>query len=183
MSLCRFSIFNHIFMLLRPNILLCFIFSAKLCLEGEKKVLHWRFCIAVLIQQNFDIKPKDGNLPLTHLVSCSDVLFSSVNVDALSDVWTLLLQSHQHIARLIVKTCGLKLSNSGLIKLKIQVLYSAVFVCHFPYLFQSCHTQCVWWRPSPPSDSPHWPEKWSPRRAAPCRSYTRFLSNTMDTSD
>lgn len=40
---------------------------------------------------------------VSHLVSSADVLLFSVDVDALGNVRTLLLQSHQHVACLIVK--------------------------------------------------------------------------------
>lgn len=40
-----------------------------------------------------------------YLVSGSNVLLLSVNVDPLSNVRALLLQSHQHVTRLVVKTC------------------------------------------------------------------------------
>lgn len=45
----------------------------------------------------------------TDLVSGANVLLFPVNVDALGDVGTLLLQSHQHIASFVVKTCRKKL--------------------------------------------------------------------------
>lgn len=41
--------------------------------------------------------------PHSHLVSSTDVLFVSVQMDALGDVWGLLLQRHEHIAGLEVK--------------------------------------------------------------------------------
>ena len=40
------------------------------------------------------------------LVTSSDVLFFPIQVNALSDVGGLLLQCHQHVAGLKVKTCG-----------------------------------------------------------------------------
>lgn len=42
----------------------------------------------------------------THLVPGANVLLAAVQVDALGDVGRLLLQGHQHIARLVVKTWG-----------------------------------------------------------------------------
>lgn len=48
---------------------------------------------AVLLQQSY-------------LISSSNVLLLSVNMDPLSNVRTLLLQSHQHVTRLVVETCG-----------------------------------------------------------------------------
>lgn len=39
-----------------------------------------------------------------YLVSSSNVFFFPVNMDPLSNVWTLLLQGHQHITCLVVKT-------------------------------------------------------------------------------
>lgn len=39
-----------------------------------------------------------------YLVSSSNVFFSPVNMDPLSNVWTLLLQGHQHITCLVVET-------------------------------------------------------------------------------
>lgn len=47
-------------------------------------------------------------LQQSHLVSRSNVLLLSVNMDPLSNVRTLLLQSHQHVTRLIVETCRRK---------------------------------------------------------------------------
>lgn len=43
-------------------------------------------------------------LAWSYLVSGSNVLLLPVNVDPLSNVWTLLLQSHQNITCLIIET-------------------------------------------------------------------------------
>lgn len=44
-----------------------------------------------------------GGSPEPHLVAGPDVLLAAVQVDALSDVRGLLLQGHQHVARLVVE--------------------------------------------------------------------------------
>lgn len=41
----------------------------------------------------------------TNLIASPDVFFFTVEMNTLSDVWRLLLQSHQHIAGLMIKTC------------------------------------------------------------------------------
>lgn len=42
-------------------------------------------------------------LSLAHLVSSTYVLLAAVQVDALCNVWRLLLKSHKHVASLVVE--------------------------------------------------------------------------------
>lgn len=112
-----------------------------------------------------------------YLVSCSNVLLTSVHVDPLGNVRTLLLQSHQHVTRLIVKTCkggGSERQKDDISNLTKESIVT-VFSILLSHLFQSCRSQCVWWCPSPPSGSRRWRAMWSLHTAAPCQSYIPFL--------
>lgn len=48
--------------------------------------------------------PQQPHGPESHLVTSTNVLLAAVQVHTLGNVWGLLLQGHQHIARLVVKT-------------------------------------------------------------------------------
>lgn len=51
------------------------------------------------------LKPFDSIIALEDLVSRSDVHFLAIDMNSLCDIRGLLLQGHQHITRLIIKTC------------------------------------------------------------------------------
>lgn len=144
-------------------------------------VLHWvkqtgtfDFC-----HYHPDLEPAgaQGHIVLLqqpYLVSRSNVLLLSVNVDSLGDVWTLLLQSHQYVTCLIVKTYRRKKVTERKTEGHREHFLSLSRL--FSHLCRSCRSQCVWWCLWPPSGSPRWPGMWSLHRATPCQSYTPSLS-------
>lgn len=67
----------------------------------------------------------------SYLVSGSNVLFLSVNMDPLSNVRTLLLQSHQHITCLIVETYKRRVNEGKAGNTEYILLYFCNLPCYF----------------------------------------------------
>lgn len=91
----------------------------------------------------------------TDLVPCSNVLLIAVDVNTLSDIRRLLLQGHQNIAGLIVKTCTGDDSSFKAPLLK-ELNQLEKYQKNMPHLCRSHHIQFGGWCPGLLSDSPQW---------------------------
>lgn len=138
-------------------------------------------------------KRESSTVSGTHLVSSANVFLIAVDVHPLGNVGRLLLQGHQDVARLVVKTCRVrhkhKLMLLSIVSLRQTAAAdrnrAAILQEHQDeeHLWRSRRIQSGGWCRGRPSGSPHWHWRLSRRLEGSSRfwqqSLQRQTNNTL----